>query len=101
MRRAAGVAKFDHQIDEGDEMAEPTHSILIRVQRVTTEYAFVRVPVTSEIIVAQPDGTGRIDPEKMVRGAIQMAEATDIAWHREDQRIQPHPIQKPPGPGEV
>ncbi|HEV2949388.1 MAG TPA: hypothetical protein VGX70_18580 [Gemmataceae bacterium] len=36
----------------------PTYSVSIRLQRTTTEVAFVSVPVTADLMIEQPDGTG-------------------------------------------
>lgn len=79
-------------------MAEvvPTYSVSFRLQRTTTEFAFVSVPVTGDLMVEQPDGTGRIDVAKMVQRAIDMGQAVGVAWQPEEQHVQPHPIQTPP-----
>ena len=74
----------------------PTYSVSFRLQRTTTEFAFVSVPVTADLIVQQPDGTGRIDATKMVQCAIELGQVPDVVWHPETQEIQPHPIQIPP-----
>lgn len=76
------------------------YSIQLRLQRTTTEHCFVSVPVTSDIIEPQPDDTGRINPEKMIAMAMQLATSQDVQWHKEDTVIQPHPIQRPKEPGE-
>jgi hypothetical protein len=74
----------------------PTYSVSFRLQRKTTEFAFVSVPVTADLMVEQPDGTGRIDVAKMVQRAVDMAQALGVAWQIEDQTVQPHSIQTPP-----
>jgi hypothetical protein len=74
----------------------PTYSISIRLRRTTTEFAFVSVPVTSDIVVMQPDGTGRIDTDRMTRQAITLGYAPDLEWHPEELQVTPHPIQIPP-----
>ena len=48
------------------------YSIPFRLQRTTTEYAYVRVPVTEDLIVEQAGGTGRIDVPKMMQRAIEL-----------------------------
>jgi hypothetical protein len=83
-----------------EESQGTTYSISFRLQRVTVEYAFVKVPVTSDIVVKQPDGTGRIDAEMTVQRAIELGRSVTLTWHPEEQQIQPHPIQIAPGPGE-
>jgi len=78
------------------DKAVPTYSVSFRLQRTTTEAAFVSVPVTGDLMVEQPDGTGRIDVAKMVERAIEMGQATGITWNVEERQVQPHPIQTPP-----
>jgi hypothetical protein len=79
-------------------MAEvvPTYSVSFRLQRTTTEFAFMSVPVTGDLMVEQPDGTGRIDAAKMVQRANEMWQAIGVAWQPEEQHVQPHPTQAPP-----
>jgi hypothetical protein len=77
------------------EQAE-TFSVSIRVQRTTTEEAFVSVPVTPDLIVTQPDGTGRIDTGKLFSRAVEMGHESSVVWQTETQEVQLHPIQVPP-----
>lgn len=83
--------------------ATPTYSISFRLLRTTTEVAFISVPVTADLIVEQPDGTGRIDVERFVQRAVELGHATGVVWQAEEQQVQPHPIQTPPPglPGET
>ena len=74
----------------------PTYSISVRLQRVTTEFAHVSVPVTPDIMIPQADGTGRIDGARMVQRAIELGSAAGVTWQVEEQQVQPHPIQTPP-----
>lgn len=74
----------------------PSYSVSFRLQRTTIEFAFVSVPVSDDLMIEQPDGTGRIDVDKMVQRAIEMGHATDVAWQPEERQIQPHSIQTPP-----
>ena len=39
--------------------AIPNYSISFRLQRTTTEFAFVRVPVTGDLMIEQPGGPRR------------------------------------------
>lgn len=78
------------------EPVVPAYSVSFRLQRTTTEAAFVSVPVTADLMVRQPDGTGRIDVAKMVQRAVEMGQAPSVAWQIEGEQIQPHPIQSPP-----
>jgi hypothetical protein len=79
-----------------DDPVVPTYSVAFRLQRTTTEVAFVSVPVTADLIIEQPDGTGRIDVAKMVQRATEMGQAPGVAWQPESQQVQPHPTQTPP-----
>ena len=67
-----------------------TYSISVRLQRVTTESAHISVPVTEDIMIRQPDGTGRIDGAKMVQRAIELGRSPGVAWQVEGQQVQPH-----------
>jgi hypothetical protein len=79
-----------------DDPVVPTYSVSFRLQRTTTEVAFVSVPMTADLMIEQPVGTGRIDVAKMVQRAIEVGQAPGIAWQPESQQVQPHPIQTPP-----
>jgi hypothetical protein len=78
-----------------------TYSVALRLQRVTVEYAYVSVPVTSDIVTEHEDGTARIDPTKLVQQAVEIGSASGVKWHQESVDVQPHPMQKPPEPSEV
>jgi hypothetical protein len=80
----------------GDSEAPPRYSISYRLQRVTTEFSFVKVPVTGDILDRQADGTGRINVDRMVQRAIALAMLPDVFWQVEEQRVQTHPIQTTP-----
>lgn len=77
-----------------------TYSIQIRMQRVSTDHCFISVPVTSDVIDPQPDGTGRINPVRLTEEAIKLAASQDVLWLSEKLEIQPHPIQRLKEPGE-
>ena len=77
-----------------------SYSISLRLQHVTVEYAYVSVPVTTDLLVNQGDGTARLDTGRLVQQAIAMGSAAGVNWHPESVDIQPHPTQKAPGPGE-
>ena len=75
-----------------------TYFVSFRLQRTTTEFAFVSVPVTGDLMVERPDGTGRIDVDRMVQRAVEMGQASGVLWQLEEEEIRPHPIQTaPPG----
>ncbi len=76
----------------------PTCSISIRLQRTTTEFAFVSVPVAAELLRTQADGTARLDAAALAKRAIELGEAESVAWHPEGTALALHPIQvAPPG----
>lgn len=78
-----------------NEPIVPTYSVSFRLQRTTTEFAFVSVPVTLELMIERPGGKGRIDVAKMVQRAIELGRAQGVAWPLEGQQIRPRPIQTP------
>jgi hypothetical protein len=75
----------------------PTYSVSFRLQRTTVEDAFVSVPVTSEVMIEQSDGSAKLDVEKLKARALEMGLEPDVTWTLEESvRVVPHPIQKPP-----
>ena len=75
---------------------EPTYSISFRLRRTTTEFAFVKVLVAGDLVIEQPDGTGRLDVDAVVRRALELGHGADVTWHPETREVEPHPIQSPP-----
>ena len=69
-RRQGACSQFNRTSAVGDAVM-PTYSISFRLQRTTTEVAFVSVPVSADRRSSSP-GTGRIDVNKMVERAIEM-----------------------------
>jgi hypothetical protein len=76
------------------------YSVSFRLQRIRTEFAYVRVPVTEDLVKPDENGVGRIVVPDMVQRATEMGQLPDVEWYLEDQTIQLHPIQKAPEPGE-
>lgn len=74
----------------------PIYTVSVRLQRTTTEFASVSVPVTSDLVIERSDGSGQIDVDKLVQRAVEMGHAASVEWQAEDQQVQPHPIQTPP-----
>lgn len=72
-------------------------SVLLRLQKVTTEYAYVLVPVTEAVLgPADAEGHQRIDPEKFAREGARLAADPDVRWIIEGEPItKPHPLQTP------
>jgi hypothetical protein len=81
-------------------MSEPSYSISVRVQRVTTEDAYVQVPVNSTVmnVEPEPDGTYHLDTEKVWAEAVRLGvEVT--RWRLESQDVTVHPVQQAPPEG--
>jgi hypothetical protein len=78
------------------DAAPKSYSVSFRLQRTTTEFAFVSVPVSVDMIIRQTDGSGRLDVPKMTARAIEMGQAIETVWEQETQDVQMHPIQMAP-----
>ena len=74
----------------------PTYSVSFRLQRTTTEDTFVSVPITDELMIEQPDGSAKLDVEKLVARAVEIGLEPHVVWTPEGTEITPHSIQKPP-----
>jgi hypothetical protein len=80
-----------------------TYSIQVRVRRTTVEFAYVLVPVDSQIMrtdeagveVRDEKGSARIDGEKFAAQAVALAASPIVEWYQESSHIEPHPLQKP------
>ena len=71
----------------------------MRLRRTTVEYAFVSVPMDSNVMEPDPEGHNkyRVNPEKVVEIAKRMGNETDLLWAREsDPLIEVHPWQTAP-----
>lgn len=77
-----------------------SYSVSLRLRRTTVEYAYVNVPVVADLVKPDDQGVGRIDVEVLTRWAIDMGRRPEVAWYREEQQIEPHPLQKAPEPDE-
>lgn len=75
---------------------EATYSISLRLRRVTVEYAYVNVPVVDDVVKPDEQGVNRIDVAELTRRAFEMSQRPEVVWYREEQQIEPHPIQKAP-----
>ncbi len=76
-----------------------TYSICIRLRRTVIEDAFVRVPLTDDIMepIPEAEGQSHVDPEKVMRAAVRLGSDFSTQWIAEDQPlVEPHPIQKAP-----
>jgi hypothetical protein len=78
-----------------------SYSVSVRLQRVTVEYSYVSVPISTDIVNEQTDGTARIDTTKLFQRATEIGESADLVWHQENVSVQLHPVQKAPEPDEI
>jgi hypothetical protein len=75
-----------------------TYSIQYRVQRITTERAYVQVPVTGAVMSVDD---GKLDVDKVRAAALALAAEPGVKWHVETVAIDVHPIQGPKEPHET
>ena len=52
------------------------------------------------MVKADEQGVNRIDAGELTRKAIEMSQSPEVAWCREEQKTEPHPLQKAPDEGE-
>lgn len=78
----------------------PTYSVSFRLQKTTTEFAFVSVPVTAELLLPQDDGTARLNGSALAQRAIAMGQEPGVKWHQEGSAVELHPVQMPPAGGQ-
>jgi hypothetical protein len=74
-----------------------SYSFLLRLRRVTTEDAYVYVPVTSQLMQPEPeaDGTFRMNPEAFLAEALRIGQDSRVEWRVEATETEPHPTQRP------
>lgn len=76
-------------------MADPTHSISVRLQRTILEEGYVSVPVTEDLLQpAEADGTRFLDGAKVFAAALLLEPAN--GWLPESSAVEVHAIQKAP-----
>ncbi|MFC5006626.1 hypothetical protein ACFPIJ_53495 [Dactylosporangium cerinum] len=80
---------------------DATYSIVVRVRRVTTEDAYIRVPVTDAVVAAELDADGHrhLDGGKVMAEARRLAETGAGAWQVQEQAVDLHPVQNTPPDG--
>jgi hypothetical protein len=78
-------------------MSEPPrrYSILARVRRVTSEDAYISVPVTERILTPRDDGTMGIDTDQFWAEAVRLSADQRVTWATESTDVTTHPIQQP------
>jgi hypothetical protein len=79
---------------------EATYSVGWRLRRITVEYAYVAVPVADDLVKPDEQSVGRIDVQALTQRAVVMGYQPGVVWYREEQRVEPHPLQRAPEPGE-
>lgn len=72
-----------------------THSIMLRIRRVTYEDAYVAVPITSALMKEKEDGTIGLDVDAFVAEAVQISDNQQVEWQVESSQKEPHPMQIP------
>ncbi|MEO8589904.1 MAG: hypothetical protein ABI432_11075 [Flavobacteriales bacterium] len=90
----------DGKKDAADQITSPpdpmsTHSIALRVRRVTYEDAYIAVPVTDQIVKKAEDGSFRIDGEAAYAEGIRISQDDRVEWQVESTNTEVHPIQQP------
>lgn len=71
-------------------------SIQFRLRRVTVEYGYVSVEITPDLIKAE----NQLDADKLMQRAVEMGRLPLMVWHKEQQEVDPHPIQQQREPHE-
>ena len=72
-----------------------THSIMLRVRRITYEDAYVAVLVTDAIMEKKEDGTFGLDVDAFITEALRISNDQRVEWKAESSQTEPHPIQMP------
>lgn len=73
-----------------------TRSISVRLRRTIHQSLHVSVPVTNEVMSQQPDGSARLDPDKVFARATEIGATEHHEWTVEDDLVKVHPNQTPP-----
>jgi hypothetical protein len=99
-KRTADEAAAAEQGREAEELRRaaeaPAFSIVVRLQRVTTEYVQVSVPVTKAMMKSAPeaDGSYRVESEALFAEAERLARESNVAWRPDGEpRVGLHPLQ--------
>jgi hypothetical protein len=74
-----------------------TFAVSVRLRRVTTETAYVSVPLMRDLLEPNFDQSGTIDAQKLMQMAVDLGRLPSTIWTLEGEAvITPHPIQTPP-----
>jgi hypothetical protein len=79
---------------------EAPYFVSLRLRRLTYEYAYINVRDVDSVVKPDEQGVNRIDGGELTRKAIEISQGPDVVWHREQQIIEPHPLQNAPLEGE-
>jgi hypothetical protein len=95
-----GAVEPAHRTEEmRPAVRPPSLSIVVRLQRVTTEYVYLSVPVTNAMMDKEPtaDGSYRVGSEALFAEAQRRAREPDVAWQLDGEpRVGLHPEQTSP-----
>jgi len=80
------------------DTTEPSNvSIMVRIRRTVVEEIHVSVPVTSDMIEEEADGSSHLAPGRIFEAAVKIGQTQALAWRREgDPAVEIHPLQTPP-----
>jgi hypothetical protein len=67
--------------------------LCLRLRRVTFEYAYINVPSVDRVVKPDEQGVNCIDGGELARKAIELSQNPEVVWYREQQIIEPHPLQ--------
>lgn len=71
-------------------------SISLRVQRMTVEYSYVRIPLTDDMLIFDSEGVGRVNTDLAFTRGLELAQESNLVWFYESEEIGAHPWQRPP-----
>ncbi len=70
--------------------------VSLRLRRVTFEYAYINVRCVNRVVKHDEQGVNCNDGGELTRKAIEMSQNPAVVWYREQQIIEPHPLQNAP-----
>lgn len=82
-----------------DEPLPRIDSISVRIRQVVVRDAYISVPISDELMVSHPDGSFRLDGERVFSKAIELSSSPSEFWTVESESVEVHPIQQPEPPG--
>jgi hypothetical protein len=90
--RVASNEALKRKAEEADAKSQAEaqpRSVVVRVRRVTVEYAEVAVPLSPSLMGVNPgaDGAPRIDTDALFAEAVHLAQAPTLAWRPEGEPV--------------